>query len=346
MSEPNNSIDNEESFVLDEPSVNNDISRMSSVDMSELDPSQVENEESIIDDDMDALLDEPSQADISRIDDSDLPTVSEPSTVDPATVDVNVDNTQTNQASQPNKLGLLSRIKNKFAKNAPAPNNNNANTPNNMNISETNIVLLQNMEQTVSDILNNLTQNDEALTKLLSAYQTLKDAKTEVDKELKELRDIVATNTPDAIKAQYINRIEALEKEKEQTTLLIHALKKQIDLVNQKVKQQSNQLQNMSATGGKAGKSCHFQKKLNHLKSMKRSDLDKLAKKWGLNPEVYPRKSDIINALQLMAYASMLKLTKRPKGELIVLAKNLGVDAKTKTELVKKLERKMSSVKI
>ncbi len=208
---------------------------------------------------------------------------------------------------------------------------------------DSNSALLRLMEGTIGEIMNRLMENDQLITQIANTVMMLKESMNKCNLDIAELRENLKTNIPDSVRKDYEDQITSLQKEKDETREMIKALSAKMREVNAKVKAQSDQL-NMIKTAGSPKKD--YQKKLNKLKGMKRGDLEKIAKKWGLYPASYPRKSDLVNAIQLVGYASMLKLNKRPKEELVVLAKNLGVRASGKRELVDKLQRKMSSVKL
>lgn len=208
---------------------------------------------------------------------------------------------------------------------------------------ESNAGLLRLMEGNINEIMDRLQENDQLINQIANTVMMLKESVNKCNQDIMELRSNLSTNVPESIRIDYEKQINSLKDEKEETRNLIQVLSSKMREVNAKVKAQSDQL-NMIKTAGAKG--CDYKSKLSKLNKMKRSDLDKIAKKWGLSPESYPRKTDLLNALQLIGYASMLKLNKRPKEELVILAKNLRVNGKTKKDLANKLEKKISNVKI
>lgn len=216
-----------------------------------------------------------------------------------------------------------------------------------------NVALLQSLELMIKEILTGLEENDSLLLRIETMVRTLRGLQAQCDADIKRLKEVMERNIPDDIKKEYEIQIDALKNERASTTTLIKQLSMRMVEINNKVKEQSRQLENITNVEtttnnivGGSKKPITPNGKIKKIKSMKRADLDKLAKEWGVNSKQYPKKADITNALQLLAYAKMFKLEKLPKWQLVVLAKNYNTCPKTKKELVSKLEKKLASVKI
>lgn len=206
--------------------------------------------------------------------------------------------------------------------------------------------LTENLKLLVQDIQNNnniIATLETKQNNLMEERDRLLNQEKEYQEQLQKADD---TQTQDELRRE----IAMLKTQRESIEKEAGKLQERMNDVRQAVSRQKEQIERVVPTRGAGRKGSKSKSPLDALKKihgLSRARLEVLARTWGINPSVYPKKMHLRDTLKLVLATKMVGVKTLTVSQLRVLAQHLGIPTKgvKKQTLVQRLNTRLNKMK-